>query len=261
MRTLIHDLDEVRHFYDFILPILSPSEVYFLSLSARNKYLTAEERVEFDLGRTEMFERRVVRERDWNKFYRTLRKFECHDDGYLTKNGKPIPPKSVICYININPSDVFKAYKEFSNVMNEYMFELSQLSMNNRSTENLMPRMRKMELVMMNAFQHSRGAKHYLDVDFDVPKDARGYNLLLSFLGELTAHAVQYHVIDTKSGYHVLLKRDTVKFNFPTYLRILETGAREKISDKIEIVVNDNEMIPLPGTLQGEYPVRILKDI
>ena len=57
--NLIADVDELKWFYDNVLPNLKQAEVYFLSLSGRNKYLTDEEKQYYQLGRNEMFENQL----------------------------------------------------------------------------------------------------------------------------------------------------------------------------------------------------------
>ena len=165
MYNLINDEEEVKKFFDKVVPPLKNNEVYFVSLSARNKYLTAEEREELNLGRTEMFEKRVIRNDSFERFLRTLRKFETNEGSYLTKNGSNIPNKSIIVYFNINPSDVLKAYKEHNHTMNEYMFELAHCASEKRDTENIMKRIRKMDDLLTTCFQKNTGTKHYIDVD------------------------------------------------------------------------------------------------
>lgn len=78
---LIHDEEELKWFFDNILPELKPTETYFLSLSARSKYLTEEEKVSLELGYTEMFAKTIVRKRNWERFLRTVRKLECDERG------------------------------------------------------------------------------------------------------------------------------------------------------------------------------------
>ena len=57
-------IEDRKHFEKFIskLPTLRMDEVSFISLSARNKYLTNEERLTLGLGRTEMFGREIAYE-------------------------------------------------------------------------------------------------------------------------------------------------------------------------------------------------------
>jgi len=56
---MIKDNNEFEKFLN-ILPDLQKDEVYFVSLSARNKLLTPEERSFYSLGRTEMFARETA---------------------------------------------------------------------------------------------------------------------------------------------------------------------------------------------------------
>lgn len=260
MYQIIYDENELKRFYDNVMPRLIDDEVYFVSLSARNKYLTEEERKRLALGRTEMFAKTIVRSDSFARLLRTIRKYETNEGSYLTKNGSYIPPKSIICYFNINPSSTLKAYKEFNATMNEYMYELAHNSLENRNTENIISRIKRMDDLMMICYQKNRGRKVYLDVDFDINKG--DFHLVEYFCERMKQNNVKYFVVDTKSGYHVLLDRSTIKFNFTEVITDVESkafciyGEREKY----EIVLNKNAMIPLPGTLQGGHEVRVLYD-
>lgn len=270
MLKLIHDEKELRWFYDNIVVELKSSEAHFVSLSARNKYLTAEERIEFGLGRTEMFEKRLVRTNDWGKFLRTIKKFETVDGAYTTKIGKTIPGKTIVCYFNINPSDSLKAYRDFSKVMNEYLFELSQCAINNRDMSNVMYRINKQPSLLMNSYQKATGTRVWIDFDFDVPKDF--LPSIEKIVKEVKFLEGRAYIIDTKSGYHLLISKDTefskffnpktivdgaiqdMKYYFSKY-----TPNVEEKMDEIEIIHNENAMIPLPGTFQGGHKVKVIR--
>jgi hypothetical protein len=58
--NFIYDEEQIRKFVSTLSP-LKKDEVYFVSMSARNKYLTDEERRTYDLGRTEMFARELIK--------------------------------------------------------------------------------------------------------------------------------------------------------------------------------------------------------
>jgi hypothetical protein len=279
MYNLVYDEKELEKFFDTVLPELKSTEVYFLSLSARNKYLSEDERKVLSLGRTEMFERRVVREQSFERFLRTLRKFEVNDGAYLTKNGSNIPEKCIVVYMNINPTDVLKAHKEFSQTMNEYMFELATCSAEGKDTSDIMKRIKKQDTLLMNCYQRNRGTKHFIDIDFDIPHSYYE-NVVAPFLSRLKTRRVSYVVIQTSGGYHILLRRNTIQYNFNEDVYkanedfIKEFMKRNNLTMKdvsgnnpdvnmkrdtgYEIVVNRNEMIPLPGTLQAGVKVRIL---
>ena len=60
MHKFIHNEEELRWYHRNVLPRLGLYETYFLSLSARNKQLSKEEREYLQLGRTEMLERKSL---------------------------------------------------------------------------------------------------------------------------------------------------------------------------------------------------------
>ena len=261
---LIGDLEELKWFYDNVLPPLAPLEVYFLSLSARNKYLTEEERKILELGRTEMFAKTIVRERTWERFVRTIRKLECSEEGYTTKNNSPIPSKCMVCYLNINPSNTIKALYEFQKVYNEYMMELAEVAVKKRDSENIMNRLNKIDNNMLTAYQQATGTRHYIDIDFDINKVCKLHEWttisdLLKSWG-----ITKYYWIDTKSGYHLLISKDQIKRDpnkmAQTFEGIYLDQCRLANIDpgKYEIIKNDNGMIPLPGCYQADHIVRVL---
>ena len=252
---LIHDEEELRWFFDNVLPELAPHEVYFLSLSARNKYLSEQERLDNPLGKAQMFGKTIVREKDWAKFSRAIRRLECDELGYTTKNGSPVPSKCLVCYLNINPSDMVTAIKEFQTVLTEYAGEAFSLAMNNRNSLDLARRFTRLDETLLNKVQVSRGTRYWMDIDFDVNKSFRR-DLAEVFL--LEHHITRYYWIDTKSGFHLLIDKSQLKFNpgdFITYCTVELMG--DSPEDK-EIIINKNEMIPIPGTYQGGHKVSIL---
>lgn len=280
MYKFIFDENELRKFYDLILPDLKSNEIIFVSLSARNKYLNEEEQLQYGLGRTEMFDRKIIHSKDWSKFLKTIRRFETNEGSYLTKIGKNIPEKCITTYININPSCVLKAYREFNNIYTDYLFELSQCVVNGHRTDNIMNRLNQIDHTLMTCLQKNRGTKIWLDIDFDVPKSL--FNAPVEMKDYLNKYkGLIYYWIDTRSGYHLLINRSTLSFNPNDIcvegIKVLKVILENKKYDKVtwdfnniyvkddqgneihyEIIVNKNEMIPLPGTIAGGHKVRIL---
>lgn len=278
MYKFIHDKNELIQFYAVIMPELKEFEVFFTSLSCRKKYLNEEERETFHITRAEMFDRRIIREKDWNRFYRSIKKYEVAHGGYLTKNGKNVPAKCMVIYFNINPSHSLKALKEFNGKINDWQYEIM-----NGNKEAFHKKFNKLDVELMNCYQRNRGTKHWLDIDFDVPEGFNAPTIMSAFMD--SKEGLRYYWVDTKSGFHLLIDRNTLNFNpvdickrgrqhLVAYLsdeneKIPEIS-RKKISwstgttsvlagtKNYEIIVNKNAMIPLPGTLQGEYPVRIM---
>jgi len=290
MYKVIYKEEELKWFFDNVVPKLEDSEAHFVSLSARNKYLTDEEQKEYALGRTEMFERRIVRKNDWRRFLRTVRKFETNEGSYVTKNGMHIPSKAIVCYFNINPSDALKAYRDFNKVVNEYMYELAQCAVTKHRMDNILYRIGKMPTTLMNAYQKATGTRYWLDFDFDIDHDFLPY--VKKIAEEVRTCKGRAYIIDTKGGFHLLVSKNafdkdedgnekiiplfTSTFNPKTIVDDALDEAKKFYRQKypsdgfglvkefknIEIMHNKNAMIPLPGTFQGGYGVTVLnKDV
>lgn len=245
---LIHSEEEVRKFYD-LLGTLTDEEAYFLSMSARNKYLIEEERKEYELGRTEMFARKLVKQNSFEIFMRTVRSFEVAHGGYLSRGNVPLPEKCLVIYANVNPVSGRKALQEFYSKTTQLLFDLSTSKEAERKLSSL-------DTELMNCYQRARGTKSLIDVDFDVPEE--GFDLVQRFVAEMRGQNVTAHVVKTRSGYHVLLVRETLKFNYPAVVQTLHEEAVERFGHA-EVMINKNDMIPLAGTMQAGHPVHFVE--
>lgn len=258
MNKILGDIGELQKFYDLAIPDLKPFEVFFLSLSARNKYLTEEERKDFGLGRTEMYARTILRERSFDKLVAKLRRFETNNGAYLTKKGKDIPDQANVVYWNINPSSTIKALKEFNSQVNEFQSEIIHIASQGGDFNNLSHRMNKLDQLLMNCYQRNQNKTYWIDIDFDIPKDR--YDLVEKLLEDFRLNGVHYLVIDTKSGYHIMIDRQTLNYNFNESISDCNDLAEDTVEDyhnNYEIVVNKNNMIPLPGTYQAGHIVKV----
>lgn len=252
----IYDINELRFFFDNILPDLSPDEVYFLSLSARKKYMTSEERAIAKLkGTSEMFERRTIKEKNWDLFLRTIRKYEAAEGAYTNDDGSMMDNDKMIIYFNFNPSNVVKAYSEFLTASNTNLFDLIM------KRGSSLDYFKSLDRKIMTALHHSRGVKHYIDVDIDYNDSSIKFSDDgIEFMNELTKmlnnHKVEYWCIETHGGYHMLMKTASLKFDYMSEIKLIQS----KYSDIIKDVMNNSQgMIPLPGTLQADFEVCVVK--
>ena len=247
MHKLIYSETELQKFHSLLTrKPLEPSEAFFLSMSARNKYLTPEEREVYDLGRTEMFARKLVKSDKFSDFLRVIRSMEVNEGGYTSRGGKVLPSKCMVVYANINPSSGKKALKEFYSKTQEFLFDGNQDFQYGR-----------LDSVMMGCYQRNRGQRNFLDIDFDIPEEGESH--VRDFCAGLQTVDVKYHVIKTRSGYHVLLEKDTVHFNYPGMVEIFDTRVQMEFGkEHVEVVVNKNEMVPVPGTIQSDFEVRFV---
>lgn len=250
---LITNSSEYEKFKQHVLCDLADDEVYFLSLSARNKYLTEEERVEFSLGRTEMFGRTIAKSKEdydyamdklgWSLQYKT------------TKNGREIPAKALVVYANINPSSSLKAYLMFQKEMSNMVEETLIAQMNDKKPT--LDGFKYAERKLMNCFQKATGNRYWVDIDFDIDK-TRTF-----ILTAVTDHLIAKHiVIETKSGYHLLIQRESLQFTAKSMAIPLHKLVEQANIDAAyfggEVVFNKNAMIPVPGTRQSYFEVKIV---
>jgi len=245
---LVHSEDEVRKFHDLLGELL-PEEAYFLSMSARNKYLTEEERRHYELGRTEMFGRKLVKQDSFEVFMRTVRTFEVAYGGYLSRGGVQLPEKCLVMYANINPVSGRKALQEFYSKTTQLLFDLS-------TSKDAERKLASLDTELLNCYQRAKGTKHLIDIDFDVPEE--GFDLVERFVASMHEHEVTTHVLKTRSGYHVLLVRDTIHFNYVEVTSVLDAEAVERFGHA-EVVVNKNGMVPLAGIYQAGFPVHFIE--
>lgn len=254
MTKLIYDPIHLQSFIDEVLPDLTSDETYFISLSARNKYLSKEEREEYSLGRTEMFWRQLVRSK--SLFLPRLSRLSFdetdHLMGYYTKSGKGMPLKALVVYLNINPSSGLEAFQNFSITVQNRLFELQKKMLHGNSfNEEEMSWFAKLDTKLLNEYQKSRSNKYFVDIDLDT-KNSKALTYIQS---ELINNFVIHHIIQTRNGWHVLLKKDTINFNYPDLIN----RAHQFIEEDDEIIINTNAMVPLPGTMAAGFPVRWIK--
>jgi len=171
--------------------------------------------------------------------------------GYTSKLDIPLPDKCMVVYANINPVSGRKALRLFQNKVMDMMF-------NERDDDFELYNMSKMDTLLMNCYQKSRGVRKFIDVDFDIPE--LGIDIVRNFLGKMQNHGVKYYVIKTKSGFHVLLEKETIKYNYNKDIKFAHDLAQSRFGqDHVEVIQNKNEMVPVPGTYQAGCVVQMLE--
>jgi ribosome-binding factor A len=214
-----------------------------IMLSARKKYMTEEQKKIINLRKTCVIDRKILSLNNIEKCINDIKKYEIEYGLYKSSNNKSIPQNALTCYITINPISNIKAIntfiKEQLTINEEYLTALK----NNKDINCILKRINNPKGRLMSCLQKSIDKKIFIDIDFDINENE--IDLFDSFLYELTKNNVEYVSIKTHGGYHVLIKKDTINFNFYKLVKALN----KKCSN--EIVVNRNAMIPLPGTLQG----------
>jgi hypothetical protein len=249
MYTFIYSEEELHKFFDVVLPPLTDNEVYFVSLSARKKYLSDETKSILD-GSSEMFERKLIEKKDWNLFLRTIRRYECNDGAYMSLEGEAYPNAAMMIYLNFNPCDVIKAYEEF--IMDSTR-NMMALALGRGSSPDYFKRIQHN---LMTAMHHSRGTKHYVDIDIDffegTKNTSEGNKAICSITEFLKSKNVKFFLVNSHSGYHILMKVETLYFG---YMKELTKFWKKDIIQ--DIMNNSQGMLQLPGTLAGGKPIAV----
>lgn len=226
-----------------IMPELEKDEVYFVSLSARSKYLNENERHLFALGRTEMFSREIARDKEG--LYYAMKKLSASLQYRVTKIGVEIPAKALVVYANINPCSMIKAAQLFFVEASKEINAVTHAYMND-SIPNF-EGTKRFNTMFMNCIQRSRSRKYYVDVDIDFfEKKADSAAIVASHISSfLRSQFATWYRISTKSGYHFVVKTP-VPDKLYQELDVFKDNVNVK-----DISFNKNGMIPVPGTLQA----------
>lgn len=238
---------------DFVshLPDLGDNELYFLSLSARNKYLSEAEREHFSLGRTEMFSRQIAMDRDGIAL--ALNRMKGDLESKRTRNGREIPNRSLVVYMNIHAMSSLKAYSTFVEEMNRHQTETLHALLNG-NTPNLTAFLR-MQTRLMNHIQKATGSKKFVDIDIDAPQiTANDIRDVIS--GQLQENGIKHLVIRSRGGYHIMVETADLKKakGFQLHQFIIEQNKRAE-GEGGEVCFNTNAMVPMPGTYQAGHLV------
>ena len=281
---------EVHRFFEKILAgDWGPFETGFFCVAARKKYMSQEEREATQLGDTCMMEKTVLKRGDFQEFWLKLQKADAGLSFHSSHNGTLIPPHCMVFYININKTDMLSAIKDFKSDLLDMENELWDVLVKRGSQEGIGAKIRGINNKLLKAYQNPKNnIKGWLDIDIDLSQGAKESEYLRSFeqvlptvMKNVHFEPDTYHIIRTQGGYHVLIKTSWIKtfnadyasacqanktpINKETFIDPMKVIAKLTEVYKFwfnenpeEIKLNQNAMIPIPGTLQGGKEVRML---
>ncbi|MBN2531844.1 MAG: hypothetical protein JXB88_03075 [Spirochaetales bacterium] len=254
--NFIADKDTLVRFLQ-ILPPLEKDDVWMFILCARDKYLADEEKKKYDLKDTSVVERKIVRYSEIERMMRVLKRFHIQTGGYTDTRCNPLPPECFVLYFTINPKSIMKAVKHFIGRYLDYLFELSGTD----KKEEIWEKMKLLDSHIMTDVQSNNSRnKYFIDLDFDTVDKNAGNKYVKEFINTTLKGQSEYYVIETRGGYHILITRksmsDSARKTFYTKVKECEVAGKKELGDRFEVIVNKQEMIPLPGTLQGGFRVR-----
>ena len=153
-----------------------------------------------------------------------IKQLEIEVGGY-TFDGKPIPQEALALYISVNPRSLWRGSCEGLKRLADVVA---------RGDKNVDP-----QKLIMNCVQSSAGQKNFVVFDID-EKNPDLLKKSLDIVGEQC-------YIETRGGYHLLVDPKTIGEEVKNWY-----GQLKQFSD-----VSGTEMSPIPGTMQGNFPVKL----
>lgn len=258
MNQIIYDESIVRKFIDEVLPKAGDLEQYFVSLSCRKKYLTPEDRLLFTSTNAEMFHQQIASTK--SGLFSAILKCQTPKEAFQTKSGFIYPMYAMVCYINLFTSSTILALEEFNSIMNRNMMQLVNNSLEGKDCASAKKAINRAYKTYVDCVQRAKGTSLYVDIDFDISKDYK--YIMDKFVQAISAQGVSGFVIETRGGFHVLMKRDTIHYNYNTDIANAVNAytndaiVRDNVLKNWEIVNNTkHSMVACPGTLQAGFPV------
>jgi len=252
---VIADEAELKWWYKYVVPSLKPNEIYFVSMSLRKKRLDPEQRK--ILPHNEMWNKTQIRHQGWESFVKHIRRMEVRVDSYFPHEAESFINSALVCYWNICPIDCYAAMKDQMNHLTEIMTTLTDSALKNSQggIEQAYYKVRKSFDTCQSLFARNFGEKAWIDFDIDIDGafDIHIYRCLREYFHSLFGLG-NVIFVKTVGGIHCLIRKEVYKMN-PA---IVIDGVKKIVSNLKEVVKNDNNMCPLPGTFQYGIPVIVL---
>jgi hypothetical protein len=221
--ALVHDPTQVQLFLDLV-GHEGPLLIY---QAARTKYCKT-------LAKANVcFNRRLIR--TTSTFLHTLQTMVCEPD---------IPIEAVATYCSVNPRDLYAA--------GAATVQAATSAVLTHRTFDTVAVLDKTFLSEAQKHQHRR----FIVVDLDC-KD---------YFAEVSADLASHHItpkfiIETRGGYHIVIDKEQVtggagKFVYTQLAKRTFVNADGQTKSLVDVL--SNPFSPIPGTVQGGFPVRIL---
>lgn len=281
--SLVYDENQLVNFYNTFFSETLPFHTDFFCLAARKKYMTEEEKKSINLGDTCMMQKTIVKEYDVKKFLSKIYQVDAAAPFCVDKNGNYIPTSCMVFYMNINRTNVLKATKEFKDLLNAWDYDIASCFMNSSKKENMGRQLKTIQNNLLKSFQdpkNSEGA--WIDIDCDVGPVEEGILYKYKYLITNRIGSQDVYLIQTHGGCHILVSKKAISdYNRGVAERLEDSskGAMKALvltSEKLllhvrgllkfdfsdedvkEIKFNQNAAVPIPGTLQGGFPVKMI---
>lgn len=276
----IWSMDQAINFYNKIMNAerCGNFTTDFFCIAARKKYLSEEDKKLLHFGDTCMMNKTILKTYDERNFAMKLRQADACLDYFLDRDGWIIPRNCMVFYANINHTDVFKAIKDFKYLMADWDYDLNTMLQfkNDNKEKSIGKQVKTIQNNLLKSFQDPKNkVKYWMDFDCDI-ENSYSVSDLFGFIRSLIGENV--YIITTHGGAHILISYKalhdknlkianeiTNKKHLINYIltpanictKIKEYFDGQLIKYK-EVTFNQNAAVPIPGTLQNNFEVRMI---
>lgn len=218
--SIVKDEVELRKFVDW-LPTLTEDEKFYCSLFARKKY--CQELIKSN-DKTQL--KRYVSDKD--RFIKKLYALEVKEGNYFLKGDQVVPQSALVTYVNPNPRNMRSA------TLDGIMKLAHMIKTNNKGFNP--------HAEILSCIQKAKSRTVVVDFDFDFKDDA----IISGSVDIAGKDAVT--VIETRGGYHIMIKPELAKNKKTWYQSIMNLGADQA----------GDQMVPIVGCIQGGFTPKFI---
>ena len=245
-------------------------------LLAREKYLSREGKFGRAGGNQHM-NHTLIKRGDVGEFVRLVRRYETPLGTYVDKTAPDrdapaaaVPQEALALYIDLHLKSGFRAFRKLQTLVHD---EMSARVFNQRAQiPTLVNLPSKLHSCIHASDMKGKAFETYFDIDVDTKDPAVAAPFLERWWPEVRAAAAA--IVETRNGYHVLLAVSKLeRARIGPLLAFLKDRKITTLSENKEpqldrngspcartwISRNSTALIPVPGTLAGGFPVRMIE--
>lgn len=274
MDSLVYDLDMATSFYKDVVQSVPFSEfdTDFFCIAARKKYLSESQRELIKLGDTSLLEKVILKTGTADEFRHKLLKYDSSADHMYSFSGDLIPRECMCFYLNLNHGNIIKIMQMFKQDLVSFETELFNVLTGNHHKDPIGKKLKGLDTLLLKSYQNPSNSskKTWVDIDID-SKDSSPEEINQIMVG-LGFEPGSYCIVITRGGYHLICDtRFMKKYNSALNMDPNELKNKVLSIDKVilalrsyftskeysfkEIMINQNLMVPIPGTIQGGFHV------
>lgn len=264
---LIWDVNQIERFQNLFMNGFDNEHVHLIYLAARRKYDEKQ-----PLAGSTCFNRQVINQKT-RSLVDMIRMYEIPVGTYSDKTGSVIRDDALVVYYLLNHRNAKTAYSKFAKKMLDRLCGAAEEKFDDLISE------------LKSAIHSASNSKRYIELDVDTKEPAivqKVLNVLNQPLVkgcecpikteqcQRTRSLTEFVIctVETHGGYHIVLDNEKLgkdargklwqEFNSPEY-KFAGADFHGKPITKSYVDVRSDPSPPIPGTLQGGFPVRMVR--